>query len=96
MLVLLFVALWFILRGYLFYILPCVIFVFVFFSPFSIVIIDVWEGLRFVIVALPGLFTYFFVTVGRQAGPGVDWWWCFFFFYFFLFFCVCVCGGGGV
>ena len=76
-LVLLFVALWFILRGDLFYVLPCV-----FFSPFSIAItslgeeranlsafrtfvrfvlvwicrfplpFDVWEGLRFVIVAL--------------------------------------------
>ena len=36
-LVLLFVALWFILRGDLFYVLLCVIFVLVFFSPFSIV-----------------------------------------------------------
>ena len=83
-LVLLFVALWFILRGDLFY------FVLVFFSPFSIAIISlreeraylnafrtfvrfalVWfclfplplgvcEGLRFVIVALPGLFSYLF------------------------------------
>ena len=83
MLVLHFVALWFILRGDLFYVLPCV---FVFFSPFSIAItslgedranlgafrafvrfvlvwfcrfplrLGVWEGLRFVIVALPGLF----------------------------------------
>ena len=78
----------FILRGDLFYVLPCVIFVFVFFSPFSIAItslgeerelvlvlfvrlfdlrvwfylfplpLGVWEGLRFVIVALPGLFSY--------------------------------------
>ena len=37
-LVLLFVALWFILRGDLFYVLPCVILFFVFFSPFSIAI----------------------------------------------------------
>ena len=38
-LVLLFVALWFILRGYLFYVLPCGMhFVLVFFSPFSIAI----------------------------------------------------------
>ena len=94
MLVLLFVALWFILRGDLFYVLPCVIlflfffFFFFFFSPFSIAItsfgeeranlgafrtfvrfvlvwicrfplpLSIWEGLRFVIVALPGLFSY--------------------------------------
>ena len=87
MLVLLFVALWFILRGDLFYVLPCVIF-FLCFSPFSIEITSlgeeranlsafrtfvrlvlVWicrfplplgvsEGLRFVIVTLPGLFSY--------------------------------------
>ena len=37
MLVLLFVALWFILRGDLFYVLPCVIFL-LFFSPFGIAI----------------------------------------------------------
>ena len=36
-LVLLFVALW-ILRGYLFYVLPCVILFLCFFSPFSIAI----------------------------------------------------------
>ena len=89
-LVLLFVALCFIVRGDLFYILPCVIFFLVFFSPFSIVItslreeranlsgfrtfvrfvlvciclfllpLGVWEGLRFVIVALSGLFSYHF------------------------------------
>ena len=82
-LVLLFVALWFILQGDLLYVFPCVI---LFFSPFSIAItslgeeranlsafrtfvrfvlvwicrfllpLGVWEGLRFVIVALPGLF----------------------------------------
>ena len=87
-LVLLFVALWSILRGDMFYALPCVIFVLVFFSPFSIAItslgeeranlsafrtfvrfvlvwicrfplpLGVWEGMRFVIVALPGLFSY--------------------------------------
>ena len=90
MLVLLFVALWFILRGDLFYVLPCVI-LFLFFSRFSIAItslgeeranlsafrtfvrfvlvwicqfplpLGVWEGLQFVIVALPGLFSYFFL-----------------------------------
>ena len=82
MLVLLFVALWFILRGDLLYVSVCH-FVLVFFSPFSIAItslgeeranlsafrtfvrfvlvcrfplpLGVWEGLRFVIVALPGL-----------------------------------------
>ena len=85
-LVLLFVALWLILRGDL----SCVMchFVLVFFSPLSIAItslgeeranlsafrtfvrfllvwicrfplpLGVWEGLRFVIVALPGLFSY--------------------------------------
>ena len=88
-LVLLFVALWFILRGDLLYVFPRVI-LFVFFSPFSIAItslgeeranlsafrtfvrfvlvwicrfplpLGVWEGLRFVIVALPGLFFYLF------------------------------------
>ena len=89
-LVLLFVALWFILRGDLLYVFPCVILFFVLFSPFSIAItslgeeranlsafrtfvrfvlvkicrfplpLGVWEGLRFVIVALPGLFSYLF------------------------------------
>ena len=94
-LVLLFVALWFILRGDLFYVLPCVI---LFFSPFSIAIISlgeeraylsafrtfvrfvfvwicrfplplgVWEGLRFVIVELPGLFYYFFFKLHLSQG----------------------------
>ena len=87
-LVLLFVALWFILWGDLFYVLPCVILFLCFFSPFIIAItslgkeranlsvfrtfvrfvlvwccrfplpLGVWEGLRFVIVALSGLFSY--------------------------------------
>ena len=90
MLVLLFVALWFILRGNLFYVLPCVILFLCVFSHFSIAItslgeeradliafrtfvrfmlvwicwfplpLGVWEGLSFVIVALPGLFSYHF------------------------------------
>ena len=90
-LVLLFVALWFILRGDLLNVFPCH-FVLVFFSPFSIAItslgeesanlsafrtfvlfvpvwscrfplpLGVWEGLRFVIVALPGLFSYLFFS----------------------------------
>ena len=85
-----FVALWFILRGDLQYVFPCVILFLCFLSPFSIAItslgeeranlsafrtfvllvliwicrfplpLGVWEGLRFVIVALPGLFSYFF------------------------------------
>ena len=89
-LVFLFVALWFILRGYLFSVLTLCYFVLVFFSPFSIAItslgeeranlsafhtfvrfalvwfclfplpLGVWEGLRFVIVALPRLFSYLF------------------------------------
>ena len=42
-LVLLLVALWFILRGELLYVLPCVIFVLVFFSPFSIAITSLGE-----------------------------------------------------
>ena len=87
-LVLLFVALWFVLRGDLFYVLPYVILFLCFFSLFSIAItslgeeranlnafrtfvrfvlvwicrfplpLGVWEGLRFVILALPGLFSY--------------------------------------
>ena len=89
-LVLLFVALWFILRGNLFYVLPCV----KLFLCFSVLLalrlphlgkrelnlvlfvhmfdlrllgfcwfplpLGVWEGLQFVIVALPGLFSYLF------------------------------------
>ena len=89
-LVLLFVALWFILRGHLLYVFPCVIlflcfsvllvlrlprlrkrglilvllrtfvrFVLVWICRFSLPL-GVWEGLRFVIVALPGLFSYLF------------------------------------
>ena len=85
-LVLLFVALWFILRGDLFYVLPCVILflclsvllalrlprlgkreliLVLFIRLFDlclfgfVVPLGVWEGLRFVIVALPRLFSYF-------------------------------------
>ena len=89
--VLLFVALWFILRGDLFYVLPCVVLFLRFSVFFSIAItslgeeranlsafrtfvrviivwicrfpLGVWEGLRFVIVALPGLFSYLFFPV---------------------------------
>ena len=91
MLVLLFVAFWFILRGDLFYVLPCVILFLCFsvllalrlprlgkrelilvlfvltFIRFAIVWfclfplpLGVWEGLWFVILALPGLFSYLF------------------------------------
>ena len=89
-LVLLFVVLWFILRGDLFYVLPCVILFLCFsvlltlrlprlgkranlsafrtFVRFVLVWIcrlplplGVWEGQRFVIVALSGLFSYPFL-----------------------------------
>ena len=93
----LFFALWFILRGNLFYVLPCVILFLCFFSPFSIAItslgeerdnlsafrtfvrfvlvwicrfplpLGIWEGLWFVIVALPGLFSYFFLKILIQS-----------------------------
>ena len=84
-LVILFVALWFILRGDLLYVFPCVILFLCFsvlfvlrlprlgkrelrtFVRFVLVWIcrfplppGVWERLRFVIVALPGLFSYLF------------------------------------
>ena len=89
-LVLLFVALWFILQGDLLYVFPCVILFLCFSILFGIAInslgeeranlsafrtfvrfvlvwicrfslpLGVWEGLRFVIVALPGLFSYLF------------------------------------
>ena len=99
-LVLLFVALRFILRGDLFYVLTLCYFVLVFFSLFRIAIaslgeeranlspfrtfvqfvlvwfyrfllpLGVWKGLRFVIVALPGLFSYLFccyIKVGLKG-----------------------------
>ena len=91
-LVLFFVVLWFILRGDLLYVFPCVIlflcssvllvlrlprlgkreltlvlFVRLFdlclFGRFPLPL-GVWEGLRFVIVALPGLFSYLFLHTG--------------------------------
>ena len=103
-LVLLFVVLWFSLRGdYLFYVLPCVI-LFLFFLVllalrlphlgkrelilvlfvrlFDLCLfwicricrfrlpLRVWEGLRFVIVALPGLFSYRFTFVFRLVSQG--------------------------
>ena len=97
-LILLFVALWLILRGDLFYVLPCVILFLCFFSPFSIAItslgeeranisafrtfvrfvlvwicrfplpLGAWEGLWFVIVVLPGLFSYLFLVYWKEIG----------------------------
>ena len=56
-LVLLFVALWFILRGDLFYVLPCVIlFLCFFFSPFSIAISSLGEERELIFVLLVRLF----------------------------------------
>ena len=43
MLILLVVALWFILQGYLLYVLPCVILFLCFISPFSIAITSLLE-----------------------------------------------------
>ena len=87
-LVLLFAALRFILRGDLFYVLPCVILFLCVFSPFSIVITSLREEranlsvfrtfVRFVLVCFFVVVFFFF---------------CFFFFFFcfFVFFCFCVC-----
>ena len=85
-LVLLFVALWFIVRGDLFYDEPCVILFLCFLVLLALHLprlgkrelvlvrlsillalrlplpLGVWKGLRFVIVALPGLFPYTFLT----------------------------------
>ena len=86
--VLLFVALWFILRGNLLYVFPCVILflcfllllvlrlprlgkreliLVLFVRLFDLCLfplpLGVWEGLRFVIVALPGLFSYLFCLI---------------------------------
>ena len=90
-LVLLFVALWFILRGDLLYVVPCVILFLCFsvllvlrlprlgkrelilvlfvrlfglclFGFVGFLFLGVWEGLRFVIVALPGLLTFFWAV----------------------------------
>ena len=95
-LVLLFVALWFVLRGDLLCVFPFSVcrFVLVFFGPFGVAVaslggggegwswcfscvcsvvlvwvcrfplpLRIWEGLRFVIVALPGLFSYLFSSI---------------------------------
>ena len=99
---LLFVALWFILRGDLFYVLPCVIlflcfvvllalrlprhgeeraihsafrtfvrFVLVWFCWFPLPL-GVWEGLRFVIVVLPGHFSNLFLHLPLGLLPAVN------------------------
>ena len=54
-LVLLFVALWFILRGDLLYVFPCVILFLFFFSPFSIAITSLGEE-RLILVLFVRLF----------------------------------------
>ena len=104
-LVLLFVILWFILRGGLLYVLLCVVLFLSFFGPFSIVItslgeeranlgafrtfvrfvldwfcrfslpLGVWEGLRFVVVALwtfilPVFFFFFFFSFNDSNTDG--------------------------
>ena len=55
-LVLLFVALWFILRGDLFYVLTLCYFVIVFFSPFSIAITSLGEERELILVLFVHLF----------------------------------------
>ena len=68
-LVLLFVALWFILRGDLLYVFPCVHFVLVFFSPFSIAITSLGEE-RVLFVRLFGLCLFRFVGFLFLLGSG--------------------------
>ena len=72
-LVLLFVALWFILRGDLFYVLPCVILFLCcfFFSPFSIAIASIEEEILvvFVRLCLFGFVCFLFLLV---SGKGCD------------------------
>ena len=78
-LVLLFVALWFILRGDLLYVFPCVIFVLVFVSPFSIAITSLGEEranlsafrtfVRFVLVWICRLdYGFFLLRSGKGCG----------------------------
>ena len=102
-LVLLFVALWFILRGDLLYVFPCVIL----FLCFSVLLVlqlpclgksdnlsafrtfvrfvliwicrfplplGIWEDLRFVIVALPGLFSYPLFCTHKIPRVNIDRW----------------------
>ena len=55
-LVLLFVALWLILRGNLFFVLPCIILFVCFFSPFSIAITSLGEERELILVLFVRLF----------------------------------------
>ena len=66
-LVLLFVALWFILRGDLFYVLPCVILFLCFFSSFSIAIISLGEE-RANLSAFRTFVRFVFVWICRCLG----------------------------
>ena len=61
MLVLLFVALWVILRGDLFYVLACVI-LFLCFSILLALQLPRLGKRELILVALPGLFSYFFLN----------------------------------
>ena len=64
-LVLPFIAVWFILRGDLFYVLPCVILFLCFFSPFSIAITSLGEERA----NLSALFDFRFLLVsGKGCG----------------------------
>ena len=86
---LLFFAMWFVLRGCLLCVLPCVVLFLCFPVHLALLLprfgrgrlvlvcsvcsclvlscfVFLWEGLRFVIVALPGLFSYLFVAWERQ------------------------------
>ena len=70
-LVLFFVALWFVLRGDLFYVLPCFILFLCFFSPFSIAITSLGEEranrrafIRLLDLRLFGFVCFLFICVG--------------------------------
>ena len=72
-LVLLFVALWFILRGDLFYVLPCVILFLCFFSPFRIAIHSLGEeranlsAFRLFDLCLFGFVSFLFLLVSWKG-----------------------------
>ena len=76
-LVLLFVALWFILRGDLFYVLPCVILFLCFFSPLSIAIISLGEeganlsAFRTFVLFVLVWFCLFPFPLGSEKGCGL-------------------------
>ena len=71
-LVLLFVALWFILRGDFLYVFPCVILFLCFFSPFGIAIASLGEGelVLVLFVRLFGLCLFGFVGFLFLLGSG--------------------------